>query len=86
MYVPSISTKTAYGTSAKGTTGSKTTGDKTGSTPIPGPNHLKRNPTGHSPATVASVSIAMLLVGISVGATGIFIKSYGVPSCFKRGS
>ncbi|KAG8192172.1 hypothetical protein JTE90_027811 [Oedothorax gibbosus] len=70
--------------STKGTTGSKTTGDKSGSTPTPGPEHLKRNPTGHSPGTVASVSIAMLLVGISVGATGIFVKSYGVPSCLKR--
>ncbi|CAL1296175.1 unnamed protein product [Larinioides sclopetarius] len=40
---------------------------------------------GHGPSTVAGVSIAMLLIGISLGSTGIFIKMNGLPSCLKSG-
>lgn len=62
---------------------SQSTSGQESSSPAP----LKRPKlSGHMPGTVVSVSVAMLLVGVSIGATGIFVKSYGLPACLKGGS
>ncbi|XP_054714749.1 uncharacterized protein LOC129224333 [Uloborus diversus] len=41
--------------------------------------------TGHQKGTVAGVSIAMLLVGISIGSIGTFCKYNGLPAFLQRG-
>ncbi|GBN18231.1 hypothetical protein AVEN_241033-1 [Araneus ventricosus] len=64
--------------------GSSTSQQPSSTTRKPGGEHeLKKG--GHGPSTVAGVSIAMLLVGISLGSTGIFIKMNGLPACLKSG-
>ncbi|GFY64797.1 uncharacterized protein TNIN_325641 [Trichonephila inaurata madagascariensis] len=49
----------------------------------PPKDEVKGANVGHGPGTVAGVSIAMLLVGISIGSAGIFVKMNGLPSCMK---
>ncbi|XP_071041261.1 uncharacterized protein [Parasteatoda tepidariorum] len=61
-----------------------TTPDQKRSTPTPTKENLKEpNKNLHKSGTVAGVSIAMVLIGITIGASGVFIKANGLPPCLK---
>ena len=40
--------------------------------------------TGNQPGAVAGTAIAMLLVGVTIGASGTFYKFNGLPECMRR--
>lgn len=85
----SIKTTPTSQTTDKDITG---TGSETNSpnpdagTTTPVPEKKKKHEvkyTGHQPGAVAGTAIAMLLVGVSIGAGGTFYKFNGLPECMR---